>query len=53
MYYFPPHLNNVAAAFGKLKFQICRKFVRKYKHKMLHEPVKFPQLSEDKAAIKL
>ena len=55
VYYFQPHLNNVAACttFGKLKFQICRKSGRKCKHKMSHEPVKFPQLSEDKAACKL
>jgi len=54
--YFPPHLNKVAALpleIKKLKLQICRKSKRKCKQKMSHEPVKFPQLSENKAASKL
>jgi len=32
-----------------LKVQICRKSGRKCKQKMPHKPVKFPQLSEEKA----
>jgi len=49
MYHFPPHLKYVAALPWNLKVQICRKSGRKFKQKMPHKPVKFPQLSEEKS----